>query len=676
MKTADIKNRLKKNFAENKILLSIFLILWIALIIYTLNAYQTTLGKLSVGNESYDRSVAEVNEKVKIETVVSAQQDTESVSILFATYARTNSGNVTIKIENDTTKEIYASETIDVDRIIDNDYRTIRLNHVLSDTDWIKVTISSDSSEGQGVGVYYSNAGCFDDSVLVINEDRIDNADLCLKYLIHNDELKGFSSGIIVFTIFGLTFLALLLLLFDPSREVLFTCAVLILGIIMMIIIVPASPPDELSHYEVALQVSNMMMFTEQRTIDSIYLKYGYMYGHYNISAGYVRFIREIFQPLKPTGKTQTLSRDALGVYWIQYIPNAIGLTLGRLLKLNMITTFYLGRITSLVFYAVCIYFAIRLTPTLKSLLGIISIMPMFLQTAASISYDTFILGLSFLSVSFFLRWYFSEEKILAKEYIIVFIICLLLAPAKVVYGFFSFLFFFVPAKRFGSTKKKILITLLLCLPAAYQLYDIMAGPLKLLFKSILHTDTENLISLETRNIGIRPDKTIYSFSYMIHHPWETLMIFYRTIRYRIKFWFYGSFCRALSGDTLIIPIGIVHLVTIILFTMSFVSQPKTLPFLLKTVFVLMCIVIGLYVIIGMFVSWTESSQSIVEDYGGVIVEGIQGRYFSPLLPFFFAVFSNKKLALPQKFEKYTFLAYLMVFFQIVVYVLSYTFVN
>ena len=400
------------------------------------------------------------------------------------------------------------------------------------------------------------------------------------------------------------------------------------------------------------------------------------MYGHYNISAGYVRLIREIFKPLKLTNKLQTLSRNARDLYWIQYIPNAIGLTLGRLLKLNMITGFYLGRITGLIFYAVCVYFAIRLAPTLKPVLGIVSIMPMFLQTAASITYDTFILGLSFLSIAFFLRWYFSETEIPLKEYIIVFVICFLLAPAKVVYGFFSFLYFFVPVKQYGNTKKKILISLLLCLPAVYQLYDIMAGPLQLLFKSILRKDTENLISLDLKNIGVQPHKDSYSFSYMIHHPVETLMIFYRTIRYRIKYWFYGSFCRALSGDTLIVPIGIVHLALAILLAMSFVSQPKTLPLLIKAVLVLMCIVIGLYVIIGMFVSWTESSQSIVEDYGGIIVEGIQGRYFSPLLPFFFVIFPNGKLTLPQRFEKYTFLVYLFLFFEIVIYVLSYTFVN
>ena len=96
----------------------------------------------------------------------------------------------------------------------------------------------------------------------------------------------------------------------------------------------------------------------------------------------------------------------------------------------------------------------------------------------------------------------------------------------------------------------------------------------------------------------------------------------------------------------------------------------------MKVILVVLCIIIGIYAMVGMFVSWTDSGQTIVDDYGGLIVEGIQGRYFSPLLPYFFVVFANKKIAIPKKFEKYTLLAYLLIFFEVVMYVLSYTFVN
>jgi len=332
-----------------------------------------------------------------------------------------------------------------------------------------------------------------------------------------------------------------------------------------------------------------------------------------------------------------------------------------------------MGRLSGLLFYAACIYYAIKKTPAFKTIFGMIAIMPMFLQTAASITYDTFILGLSFLSAAYLVRWYFAEDEISLKEYLLVLLICFLLAPAKVVYGFFSFLFFFIPSARFGGLKKKLLLVLILCLPALYQLYDIMSGPLQILLKSILRLPDQTTAQIRYNSqasvsdlIGRKgkyyPDEG-YSFSYIFRHPAETFMIFYRTIRYRIKFWFYGSFGRTLSGSTLIIPIGIVHLMTAILFLSAFLRQQNTFRWTMRTAILMICAIIGMYIIIGMFVSWTESSQVIVEDFGGIIVEGVQGRYFSPLLPFFFPIFANPKIAIPEKMDKYLILSYLMVFF-------------
>ena len=171
-------------------------------------------------------------------------------------------------------------------------------------------------------------------------------------------------------------------------------------------------------------------------------------------------------------------------------------------------------------------------------------------------------------------------------------------------------------------------------------------------------------------------ERDVYTFSYMIHNPIETLMIFVRTIRYKIKFWFYGSIGRSLSGDSLILPLKYVHVLVAIIFASAFVKTEYTFNLPMKGLLIALCIVVGLYAMIGMFVSWTDRNQEIIEDFGGVLVEGIQGRYFSPLLPYFFPVFTNKKFALPKESGKYIILSYLMLFFVIIIYVMSYTFVN
>ena len=68
--------------------------------------------------------------------------------------------------------------------------------------------------------------------------------------------------------------------------------------------------------------------------------------------------------------------------------------------------------------------------------------------------------------------------------------------------------------------------------------------------------------------------------------------------------------------------------------------------------------------------------QDIIEDFGGPVIQGIQGRYFCPLLPYVFILPNNKKIKLPKWIDDYAIFAYIVIVFEVVVYVLSYTFVN
>jgi len=687
---ASFTNKIKGNFKKNKYVLFGFLFVWILVIIFTLTKYESTLGKAALGNESYQRYVVQVNEDTTVKQILPLKEDTESISVLFATYARKNEGHVSISIDGTKSGKNYYSGTYDVNDVLDNIYLTVKtkekINHLNENN--VTITISSDSESDKAIAVYCSTTKEIENGKLSINDEIIEDSDLSVKYLYEDELLKKFSDSVIFWMIFGLTLTGLLIILVNPKPEIFFTFMAFVLGLIMMAVINPSSPPDELSHYESVLGLSNKMMFIKDYNhIDSIYLKYGYMFGHYNISPGYVRFMNEINQPLKMTGVLEPLARDIDDYFYIQYIPNAIGITLGRFLHLNMITTFYLGRMTGLIFYLICIYITIRNAPSFKFLLGMIACLPMFVQTSISITYDCFINGLSFLTIAFFMKWYFEDNRIDMKEYIFVFVVNFMLAPCKVLYSFFSFLFLFVPSSRYGGKKEKIIMSLILIVPGFYQLFDIMRGPINLFVHSVLSNNVSNNLlmvsntaekTIEILSDRILPfmERDVYTFSYMIHNPIETLMIFVRTIRYKIKFWFYGSIGRSLSGDSLILPLKYVHVLVAIIFASAFVKTEYTFNLPMKGLLIALCIIVGLYAMVGMFVSWTDKNQEIIEDFGGVLVEGIQGRYFSPLLPYFFPVFANKKLALPKESEKYIILSYLMLFFVIIIYVMSYTFVN
>lgn len=696
MKKLDsIKQRIKENFKKNKVLLIVFVIVWTVLIIFTLNSYNNTLGKKSSGNESYDRSVIEVNKNTVIKAVVPVENNADGVSILFATYARNaNKGNVTVEITGEQTKKEYVKEVLNVKSIEDNAYHTFTLKEPLKikDEKKINIKITSDSEPSQAIGVYYSNVKWFElDSSFSINNEKLDNTDLMTRFTMYDESFKNFSNAVILWSIIGISIIALVILLLQPKYETIFALIILVLGLIMMIIIVPMSPPDEQTHYEISLKLSNMIMGQDPNLIDSSYLKYGSMYGHYNISAGYSRFMEQF-------GKAESLRDELVQFnlhddipYFADYIPQALGITLGRLLHFNMLTVFYIGRLFNLVFYTVCIYFAIKKASSFKFLLGVLASMPMFVQTSMSFSYDVFIISLSFLLFSYFTRWYFIDKKITIKEYIIVFIISFFLAPAKVIYGLAVFVFWFVPTRRYKNIWQKILLTLLLCAPVIYQLLDIMLEPLLFMIDQIIEGEpifkiisVDNLndntilaLAKSSNNYGnIYHEEITYSYDYIANHPIETIEMFARTVRYRIKFWFYGTLGRELSGGTLILPITLVHMLVGIMFASAFMNVKNSFSISLKTINILLCIGIGTMVLVGFFVTWTDHKQVIVDEYGGALVEGIQGRYFNPVLPYFFTIFANKKISIPKKCDKYILLTYLLVFFEIIIYVLSYTFVN
>ena len=89
-----------------------------------------------------------------------------------------------------------------------------------------------------------------------------------------------------------------------------------------------------------------------------------------------------------------------------------------------------------------------------------------------------------------------------------------------------------------------------------------------------------------------------------------------------------------------------------------------------------MCCFAGLMMVGGMLISWTEVDQEIIEDYGGPIIQGIQGRYFSPFLPYLFIIINNSRLKISRKCDQYILYAFVVLVFEVVVYVLSYTFMN
>ncbi|MDO4940319.1 MAG: DUF2142 domain-containing protein [Erysipelotrichaceae bacterium] len=674
-KLSILKDRIKENFMKNKVLLIVFSIIWIGTIVVTLSLYGSSLGKESVGGENYDHTYRLYDNRVLSQTVP-VVDGSKAISIKYATYIRNNKGYINIKVVGSDTDKVYLETKTNVKSLQDNAFATYSLNEALDSKidENIIVTLSSDSKLESCAGVYYSFDSFFTDSKMCFDDYQM-TGELAVRYLIDNDVYTSFYKGVMTAIIISFSLLILVLLLLDPKEEVMFTSMVLVFGLVFACIMSPGAIPDENNHYETALQVSNLMMhgYDDNRLIDKAYVNYDSFGSFINASYSYNRFMRDMNKPLKLKGETyEILKKDKYlfrNYYIVQFIPQAIGITLARLCGVNMLRTYYAGRVFNLLFYEVCIYIAIKNTPVHKRLFGILAMLPIFIQQAASMSYDCFIFGLTFISISFFMKWKFGTEQVSNKDIVIVFLASLALAPAKIVYGLFALLFLMVPTEKFGSKKRKIITMLLITCPTIFVILkniwfriqpsiEDFLDQFKVYAETILREDTGY-----EHNGGYT-----YSTTYILQHPIQTISIILRTVRFWLSTWFYQSIGKALAGVTLILPMSYVRAILIVIGVVTLRKENYTMTWPVRGAFVFVCLGVALFIILGMLYGWTLTTDTMIQ--------GIQGRYFCPLLPYFFTIFNNKKIQVPEKLDKYVIYAYILLMFEIIVYILSYTFVN
>ena len=167
---------------------------------------------------------------------------------------------------------------------------------------------------------------------------------------------------------------------------------------------------------------------------------------------------------------------------------------------------------------------------------------------------------------------------------------------------------------------------------------------------------------------GDAPLAKYYTVSYMLEHPAETIMIYIRSIRMWISTWFYQSLGRGLAGVTLILPMTVIRVIIVLLVLAVLQADNFTMSFKMRGVTLGVCVIIAMLVLTTMLTGWTRRDD--------IYIQGMQGRYFCPLLPYFFSILSNKKLKIKYNCEKSVIFTIICIMLFVTVFVLSYTFVN
>jgi len=320
------------------------------------------------------------------------------------------------------------------------------------------------------------------------------------------------------------------------------------------------------------------------------------------------------------------------------YLPQAFGITLGRLLSLGQVPLIYLGRFLNLVFFAMCVYVSVKLSPFGKmSFLGV-ALLPMTLELVSSLSYDTFPIGLSMVFTAYVLRLAYEKTEAGGRDVAVLAVLLALLAPCKMVYIPLAGLCFLIPREKFGTGKR---YRIAVCAVIACMVVGVALVNLE---KVLVYLQgTEDPVAWAGGAEG-------YSFSYMLKHPLHVAGVLLNTLVFQLP-----SYMNTMLGgklgwlehdinSTLILFLAVWTILTA--FPVKEEMDGSTqicmpVPHRIGSAVICFCVLLATLLI--MLLSWTPLSSGVVE--------GVQGRYFLPVLPVMLLAARSRRFTLEKNVD-------------------------
>lgn len=425
--------------------------------------------------------------------------------------------------------------------------------------------------------------------------------------------------------------------------EMAFLVGLISCGLLYSVVFAPGTVPDETYHFEASYKLADYIML-QGPTVDSLPVRAddsALLDGMLQSWAlGYDKYRSVIDQFAFFVNDASRVAVEPVSSFdWTAnppYIklPSALGIVLATLLNLGSFPLFYLGRFFNLLMFAALAYFAVRITPVGKNAMMVAGLLPMTLHLASSYSYDAGIMGLAFLLTGMCLRAVYGEGLMSRKEKAGIVVVAVLLAPCKVVYTVIVLLVILIPRKRFSSTAAS----------ARFKAIAIGCALLSVLvFRAAGLLQMAGVASSSTAE-GSRGDEygTFYSLSGLVSDPLNTVLLFLRTFDVQGSFYLDtlvgGSLAWFQADLKAPLYITVALLFIVVLSAQRSEGDNAVIPSAHRVLCGGLALAGGLGVILSMLVGWTFASESVVQ--------GVQGRYFLPLLPMAALIIRSKHMSI------------------------------
>lgn len=410
---------------------------------------------------------------------------------------------------------------------------------------------------------------------------------------------------------------------------------VLMLGILFATVFPPFSVPDEKVHYATAYSYSNKLMldfsdesnFVTMRSEDC-QLVYS---ADVHISGKNIVIAKDNFSFFAKSTDKEICSAEQCTLRFFAYLPSAVGITIGRLCGLGAYPVFYLARIFNAAFFAVLLFFAIREMPFNKGAIAVIGMLPMSLHLAGGCTYDVFTIGLTLIMFARLVRLIYSKGELPAKDFITTLIICLLAIPYKIVYFTVPLTALLIPKERFKNGRHRAI-----CVTSIILIGLVGIAALQLPARLGRLTGAEEGVI-----------KNTYTLPMLIKNPIGTVKLLFNTMCIADS-WYYETMVGRLLGW---LEFGLPSIYVVLFSLLMFISfvKKEDEPGTLKTGGRLLCLSCVALTVIATLLLLCIGHTPSTSPY----IQGVQGRYFIPILPLVMLAVRNNTLVFKKDIDKY-----------------------
>lgn len=599
-----------------------------------------------------------------VEQDFSSQYDFNCITLDFANDNASSDGDVRIEVWDLNDNILLADEYLAGSSIFSGNSVEIPLLQNGRSNALYRIKIKSESIGQNGIGVY----GYKDETSQ--NLARINGvpSEYVLSIGIHEYSNSFLNLFRLTLSILVLGFLVLGFFCTRKKLEpqIFFLIIAIPLGLIFLSFLSANPINDEDVHFASSYHYANVILGmgdsdTEQSLImrnDDTILKYSSECMDSRNAQNYGYIVKNWKLGLHDDGYKKGIEwrNTSCGNYFV-YFPSIAAIVIARLLGLGTYPMMMLAKLFPFILYLIGIYYSIKITPIGKHLLLFIGALPMSLQQATGISYDTISIIILFLVISLILKAYY--ECLTKRQWILLVVLSACLGFCKGgIYTPALLIWILVPSRHFLGVGKKwacilgvcllTMCTTMLCNGKTISSY-LELNQLEQSASVTVEGNAESVEDAEEIVAGFNP----YGVRYAFDEPARFIKMIGYTLVVNADFYIEGVFGAYVAWASQKLPLwSYILFIVVLLLSKNGIGEGEyrvggKMRLGMLTAFVAVVIVHFVLFLIETF-------------YGRLDIWGIQGRYFIPVLPFLLLSLRNNKVKQESDSDKSLYLTFYM----------------